>query len=131
MKGDFTMEKHMINEETGIRYTLVGGYYLPDLALPDEDVHPIGVYGRRHGDYLKHNRRAVYTELLTSGKLHSYLADVDEQARAQLELIVSQMAEQEGVNETLKAENQILWVQKMNSIRNRAEEIVNNEVVYC
>lgn len=130
MKGDITMEKHTINEQTGIQYTLVGDYYLPDLAMPNEDVPPIGVYGRRHGDYLKQNRRVFYTELLTSGKLHSYLADIDEQAREQLELIVKQMAEQEGVTEELKAENQMMWVQDMNSIRNRAEEIVLSEIIF-
>ena len=131
MKGDFTMERYISNQKTGIQYTLVGDYYLPDFTLPDEGVCPIGVYGRRHGDYLKQNSRVFYTELLTSGKLHSYLADVDEQAREQLELIVKQMATQEGVIETLKAENQILWVQKMNSIRNRAAEIVIDETIYC
>ena len=131
MKGDFIMEKHITNEETGISYTFHDDYYLPDLVLPDADDRPIGIYGRRHGEYLKQHRRVVYTELLTTGKMHSYLADIDEQARGRLELLVRQMAEQSGVTEALKAENQILWVQKMNNIRNRALEIVNSEIIYC
>ena len=125
------MKKHMTNEETGINNTLHGEYYLPYLALPDMDNRPIGNYGRRHGEYLKQNRCVVCTELLTTGKLHSYLADLDEQARGRLELLVRQMAEQNGVTEALKAENQMLWVQKMNNIRNRAREIVNSEIIYC
>jgi hypothetical protein len=130
MKGDYIMEKRINSEKIGIQYTLVGDYYLPDLAMPDEGIRSVGVYGRRHGDYLKRNRRAAYTELLTSGKLHSYLADVDEQARVQLELIVKQMAEHEGITEKLKAENQMMGVQKMNNIRHRAEEIVVGEIIY-
>jgi ribonuclease HII len=124
------MEKHIKNEKTGISYTLHGNYYLPDLVLPDTDNRLIGIYGKRHSKYLKQNRRVVYTELLTSGKLHSYLADIDEQACERLELLVKQMAEQEGVTERLKAENQLLWIQKMSNIRNRAIEIVNNEIIY-
>ena len=125
------MEKHITNQETGISYTLHGDYYLPDLALPKTDIRTNGIYGRRHGECLKQNRRVVYTELLTSGKLHSYLADIDEQARERIELLVKQMAEQEDVTEILKAENQMLWVKKMNNIRNRAMEIVNSELIYC
>ena len=124
------MEKHMTNEETGISYILDGDYYLSDLALPDSGDCQIGVFGKQHGDYLKKNRRVVYTELLTTGKLHSYLADIDEQARERLELLVKQMAAQEGVTETLKAEKQMLRVQKMNNIHNRALKIVRTEIVY-
>ena len=125
------MEKHITNEETGISYTLDSDYYMPDLALPDSGDCQIGVFGKQHGDYLKKNHRIVYAELLTTGKLHSYLADIDEQARERLELLVKQMTAQEGVTETLKAENQMLWVQKMNNIRNQAMEIVRDELVYC
>ena len=125
------MKKHITDEKTGISYTLQGDYYLPDLALPDSDDRPIGIYGRRHGEYLKQNCRVIYTELLTTGKLHSYLADIDEQAWDRLQLLVKQMAAQDGVTETLKAENQMLWVGKMNNIRNRAMEVVNSEIIYC
>ena len=125
------MKKRFTDSVTGISYTLHDDYYLPDLALPETDNRPIGIYGSRHGKHLKQNRRLVYTELLTSGMLHSYLADIDEQAQERLDLLVSQMAERESVTEALKAKNQMLWVQKMNSIRNRAMEIVNNVIVYC
>jgi hypothetical protein len=123
------MKKHFTNPETGVSYTLHGDYYLPDLVLPDADIRPIGIYGRRHGEYLKEHCRRVYMELLTSGRLHSYLADIDEQAHERLEFLVKQMAEQEGVTEVLKAEDQLLWVQRMNNIRNRAMEVVNSEII--
>jgi len=125
------MEKHITNNETGFSYTLHDDYYLPDLSLPDTDNRSTGIYGRLHGEYLKQNRPLDYTEFLTSGKLHSYLADIDERARERFELLTKQMAEQESVTETLKAQNQILWVKKMNNIHNRAMEIVNSEIIYC
>ena len=124
------MKQHFTDEKTGIRYTLQGDYYLPDLALPAEKQQPIGIWGQRHLRHLKQNRRVLYANLLTSGKLNSYLADIDKQAEEMFSRLVKHMAEREGVTEQLKAENQMAWVQKMNNIRNRVAEIVNNEVIF-
>ena len=119
-----------IFEEMGGTYTQVGDYLLPDLKLPEEEQQPIGVWGQRHWRYLKEHRRASYATLLTSGKLNSYLADIDRQAEELFSRLVKQMAEAEGVTETLKAANQMEWVDRMNSIRSRAMEIVNSELIY-
>lgn len=124
------MKQHFTDEKTGIRYTLQGDYYLPDLALPAEEQQPIGIWGQRHLRHIKQNRRVLYTNLLTSGKLNSYLADIDKQAEEMFSRLVKQMAEREGVTEQLKADNQMDWVQKMNNIRSRAIEIVNNDIIY-
>ena len=118
-----------IFEEMGGTYTQVGDYLLPDLKLPEEQ-QTIGVWGQRHRRYLKEHRRAAYATLLTSGKLNSYLADIDRQAEAMFLRLVKQMAEAEGVTEQLKADNQMEWVGRMNNIRNRAMEIVNGELIY-
>ena len=115
---------------TKISYTQQGDYLLPDLKLPKQPKVEIGVFGKRRLRYLEHNRKILYTNLLTKGKLTAYLADIDEQAENMFDRLVSQLAECEGVTEQLKAENQMLWVKKMNSIRNRAEEIVNHELIY-
>lgn len=114
----------------GGTYTQVGDYLLPDLKLPEEDQQPIGVWGQRHWRYLKEHRRASYATLLTSGKLNSYLADIDRQAEKLFSRLVKQMAEAEGVTEELKAANPMEWVGRMNSIRSRAMEIVNSELIY-
>lgn len=119
-----------IFEEMGGTYTQVEDYLLPDLKLPEEEQQPIGVWGQRHWRYLKEHRRASYATLLTSGKLNSYLADIDRQAEEMFLRLVKQMAEMEGVTEQLKADNQIEWVGRMNNIRNRAMEIVNTELIY-
>ena len=119
-----------IFEEMGGTYTQVGDYLLPDLKLPEEEQQPIGVWGQRHRRYLKEHRRASYATLLTSGKLNSYLADIDRQAEEMFVQLVKQMAEMEGVTERLKADNQMEWVGGMNSIRSRAMEIVNSELIY-
>lgn len=124
------MKQHFTDEKTGIRYTLQGDYYLPDLALPDEEQQPIGIWGQRHLRHIKQNRRVLYTNLLTSGKLNSYLADIDRQAEEMFSRLVKQIAEREGLTEQLKANNQMEWVQKMNNIRNRATEIVNHDTIY-
>lgn len=124
------MEKRIYNEKTGISYTLQGDYYLPDLKLPDEENKPIGLRGQRHARYLTQNHKVLYMNLLTSGKLNSYLADIDEQAEDMFFRLVKQMAEREGVTEQLKAENQMEWVALLNNIRSRATEIVNNEIIY-
>ena len=116
--------------EMGGTYTQVGDYLLPDLKLPEEEQQPIGVWGQRHWRYLKEHRRATYATLLTSGKLNSYLVGIDRQAEEMFSRLVKQMAEAEGVTETLKAANQMEWVGRMNSIRSRAMEIVNSELIY-
>ena len=113
-----TMNKHITDEKTGISYTLHGDYYLPDLALPPEEKQPIGIWGRRHLQYLCQSKQVIYTILLISGKLNSYLADVDKQAEEMFSRLVDEMAEREGVNENLKEENQMEWVGKMNNVKN-------------
>ena len=112
-----------------MNYVLVGDYYVPDLKLPEEH-RPIGHWGRLHQSYLKQYRPMLYNELILSGKLHTILADLNEQAADRLGLIIRQMAETEGVTEAMKADNQMLWVQSMSSIRNRAEEIIKAELIY-
>ena len=125
------MDKYIYDEKNGLWYELQGDYYIPCLELPAEkEERHIGVWGQRHRRYLKANRRALYTSLLTSGKLNSYLADIDRQAEEMFSRLVKQLSEKEGVTETLKAENQMLWVQKMNNLRNAAMEIVLNELIY-
>ena len=119
-----------IFEEMGGTYVQQGDYYLPCLSLPEEEQKPVGVWGQRHARYLKQYHKVFYMNLLTSGKLNSYLADVDEQAEKMFSRLVKQLAEKENVTEKLKAENQILWVQKMNSIRNKAMETVNTEMIF-
>lgn len=123
------MKQHFTDEKTGIRYTLQGDYYLPDLALPAEEQQPIGIWGQRHLRHLKQNRRVLYANLLTSGKLNSYLADINRQAKEIFSRLVKQMAEREGVTEQLKADNQMEWVGRMNNICSRAIEIVNNDLI--
>ena len=115
--------------ENGIDYILVGDYYIPDLKLPEED-RPIGRYGRLHREYLKQEHPARYSSLILTGKLWTYLADLNEQAEERLDLIIEQMKAAEGVTEELKARNQLEWVGRMNNIRNRAEEIINSELIY-
>ena len=145
------MKKHITDTKTGITYTLQGDYYLPDLSLPAEKTIPIGVWGRgcpvdtsaagrsadrggsrdqRHKQFLKKHQRGVYNEFLVSGKLQKYLAQIDRDAEEMFDLLVRQLAEQEDITEQLKAANQMEWISKMNSIRNRATEIVNHELIY-
>jgi hypothetical protein len=120
-----------IFEEMGGTYVRQGDYFIPCLTLPAEkENQPIGIWGQWHKRYLQEHKRATYTTLLTSGKLNSYLAEIDKQAQEMFSRLVKQMAEREGVTEQLKAGNQLEWVQKMNSIRNRAVEIVNTELIY-
>lgn len=120
-----------IFDELGGTYIRQGDYFLPCLSLPAEkETKPIGVWGQRHLRYLKQHRKVLYTNLLTSGKLNSYLVDIDEQAEDMFLRLVKQMTEREGVTEQLKAENQMKWVCRMNNIRSRAMEIVNDELIY-
>ena len=123
------MKQHFTDEKMGISYTLQGDYYLPDLELPAEEQQPIGVWGQRHLRYIKQHRKAFYTNLLTSGKLNSYLADIDRKAEEMFFQLVREYAEKENVTEELKSTDMMLWVQKMNNIRNRATEIVNNDLI--
>lgn len=123
------MEKSLF-EQNGGTYRQVGDYLLPNITLPEEETVHIGIWGQRHKRYLKQNHRVLYMNLLTSGKLNSYLADIDKQAEDMLFRLVKQMAKREGVTEALKVENQMEWVGQMNNIRNRATELVNAELVY-
>ena len=123
--------KKTIFEEKGGTYVRQGDYYLPCLLLPEEEHKAIGVWGQRHLRYIKEHKRTFYANLLTSCKLNSYLADIDEQAEEMFSRLVKQLAEKENVTEKLKAENQMLWVQKMNSIRSRALEVVNADLIYA
>ena len=125
------MEKYIYDEKIGLWYELQGDYYIPCLKLPDEEQRSIGIWGQRHLRYLRQHRKALYTELLTSGTLNAYLADLNEQAETMLLELVKQMAAREGVTEQLKAQDQMLWVQRMNNIRNRAMEVVNNDLIYA
>ena len=115
---------------TKITYTQQGDYLLPDLKLPEQPKVEIGIWGKRHLRYLKNHHPIIYINLLTSCKLTAYLADIDEQAEDMFFRLVEQLAEKEGVTERLKADNQMLWVRKMNNIRNIAQEIVNAELIY-
>ncbi len=115
--------------ENGIDYILIGDYYILDLKLPEEN-RPIGRYGRLHREYLKQEHPARYSSLILTGKLWTYLADLNEQAEERLDLIIEQMKAAEGVTEELKAQNQLEWVGRMNNIRSRAEEIINSELIY-
>ena len=115
--------------ENGIDYVLVGDYYIPMLTLPEEN-RPIGRWGQMHQKYLKENRPGYYSSLLLTGKLWTYLADLDEQAQERLDRIAEQMQAAEGVTEELKADDQLEWVRHCNSIRSRAEEIVRAELIY-
>ena len=124
------MEKYITDERTGLKYELVGDYYLVVGDDEPEEGRPVGTWGQRHLRYLKEHRRVRYANLLTSGKLNDYLADLNEQAEAMFSQLVKLLAEMEGVTEVLNAESQMLWVQKMNNLRNTAMEIVLNELIY-
>lgn len=117
-------------EQSGGTYTMQGDYRMPNITLPAEEERPIGVWGQRRLLYLKQHHKVLYYNLLTSGKLHSHLADVEEEAQALFSRLVNQLAEKEGVTEQLKATNQMAWVRQMNNIRERATEVVNSEVVF-
>ena len=124
------MEKVIYDEKNGLWYELQGDYYIPCLKLPEEEQQPIGVQGQRHLRYIKQNRKVLYLNLLTSGKLNGYLADLDKQAEEMFSRLVKQMAEREGVTEKLKADNQMVWVARINNTRSRATEIANHDIIY-
>ena len=125
------MDKYIYDEKNGLWYELQGDYYLPCLKLPKEESRHIGMWGQRHLRYLKQHRKGLQSELLITGKLNDYLADINEQAEEMFSRLVKQLAEKEGVTEALKAEHLMLWVQKMNSIRNTAMEVVSNDLIYA
>lgn len=117
-------------EKSSGTYTMQGDYWLPNLIVPAEDERPIGVWGQRRLRYLKQHHKVLYYNLLTSGKLHSHLADTEEQAQALFSRLVKEYAEKEGVTEQLKSADQMAWVRRMNNIRSRVTEVVNSEVVF-
>ena len=124
------MEKYIIDERTGLKYELVGDYYLIAGDDEPEENQPIGIWGQRHLRYLKNHRKVFYADLLTSGKLNCYLADIDRQAEQLFLRLVKQIADAEGITETLKASDQMKWVGKVNNIRSCATEVVNSELIY-
>ena len=123
------MENYITDERTGLKYELVGDYYLVAGDDEPEEDQPIGVWGQRHLRYLKEHHRVLYANLLTSGELNAYLADIDRQAEELFLRLVKQMADAEGITETLKASDQMEWVRRMNSVRSRATEIVNSDLI--
>lgn len=124
------MEKYIFDQCNGLWYELQGDYYIPCLVLDEAGTSPIGMWGRKHQQYLKKHRPMLYSNLILSGRLHSYLTDIDTRARNKLNLLVTQLAEKEDINEQLKVQNQMAWVGVMNNIRNRAEEIILQELIY-
>ena len=124
------MDKYIFDENNGLWYELQGDYYIPCLTLPEEEQQPIGVWGQRHLRYIREYRKGLYNSLLLSGKLNGYLADLNEQAENMFFRLVKELAEKEGITEALKAENQMLRVQRVNAVRETATEIVNHEMIY-
>lgn len=128
---DYKMEQYIYNEQNGLWYELRGDYYIPCLKLPaQKEERHIGVWGQRHLRYIREHKKALYTSLLTNGKLQSYLADVEEQAQRLFDRLMKQRAELEGITETLKAGNQMEWVRRMNALRSAVTETVNAEVIF-
>lgn len=125
------MDKYVFDNRNELWYELQGDYYIPCLTLPAEEEKPIGIWGLRHLRYLKDYHKVTYTNLLTSGRLHSYLADIDEQAKDMFFRLVNEYADWQSVTEQLKADKPLEWVQKMNNIRNAVEEVINTELIYA
>lgn len=124
------MKKYIFDPCNRLWYELQGDYYIPRLVLDETETSPIGMWGRKHQQYLKEHRPMLYSDLVLSGKLYSYLNNIDTQARNRLHLLITQLAEKEGIDEQLKAQDQMAWVGAMNNIRNRAEEIILQELIY-
>jgi hypothetical protein len=124
------MDKYIFDESNGLWYELRGDYYFPCLTLPAEEKQPIGIWGQRHKRYLREHKQAVYTALLLSGRLNSYLTDINQQAQERLDTLVEQMKQAQGITEQLKADDPMAWVGRMNNIRACAMEIVNRELVF-
>lgn len=125
------MDKYIYDDKNGLWYELQGNYYIPCLILPTEKEQPIGLWGQRHKRYLQEHKRVFYITLLTSGKLNSYLSDIDKQAQERFERLIEDMKRAQGITEQLKSENQLLWVQRLNNIRACAMEIVNKEIIFA
>ena len=125
------MDKYIYDDKNGLWYELQGDYYIPCLILPAEKEQPIGLWGQRHLRYLKEYRRSTYTTLLTSGRLNTYLADIDKQAQERMERLTEQMKQAQGITEQLKVENALEWTQRMNNIRVCAKEIVEKEIIFA
>jgi hypothetical protein len=128
---DFNMDKYIFDESNGLWYERQGDYYIPCLTLPAEEEQPIGLWGQRHLRYIKEYRKARYTSLLLSGRLNSYLADIDQQAQEMLDTTIEQIARVQGITEALKATDQMAWVGKMNNIRASVMEMVDKEIIYA
>lgn len=124
------LKNQIVDEKTGLTYTLKGDYYIPNLVIPKDTNFTIGRYGKAHLRYIKEHNKVLYTDLVLNGKLNTYLHSIDEKCNTLLESIITKLTKNENVTEELKANNQLEWVQRMNNIRNRAEEIVFNEYVY-
>ena len=125
------MEKYIYDESNGLWYELQGDYYIPCLYLPEQEEKEIGIWGMRHLEYLKSHRKATYNRLQTEGKLNSYLSKINAQAEEMFDNLIVQYKKLEGITEKLKTSDQMAWVGKMNNIRERVVEIVNNELIYC
>ncbi len=125
------MNKYIYDNSNGLWYELQGDYYIPCLTIPEEEQMSIGVWGQRHLRYIREYRKGLYNSLLLSGKLNGYLADLNEQAEDIFFRLVEQLAEKDDITEQLKAENQMLWVQQMNVVRDTATEIINDEMIYA
>ena len=125
------MEKYIYDESNGLTYELIGDYYYPMFEVPPAEERYIGKWGERRWKYLKENKKILFRSMVTSMTLDSHLADIEEEAEAMYERLEKKMKEREGVTEQLKKDDMFEWVRKMNSIKNRAEEIVNNEIIYC
>lgn len=123
------MDKYIFDESNGLWYELQGDYYIPCLTLPPEEEKPIGLWGQQHLRYIKEHRKALYSSLLLSGKLNSYLADIDRQAQEQMDIIIQQMAQAQGVTEELKASDPMAWVGRMNNIQACVREVVAKEII--
>jgi hypothetical protein len=128
---DFNMDKYIYDNSNGLWYELQGDYYIPFLVLPDEkEERHIGIWGHRHLRYIREHKKVLYTDLLISGKLQSYLADVEEQAQELFDRLMKQRTEREGITEKLKAESPMLWVGRMNALRSAVTETINTEVIF-
>ena len=123
------MDKYIYDETNGLWYELQGDYYIPCLTIPEEEQQPIGIWGRRHLRYIREYRKGLYDGLLLSGKLNSYLAELNEHAEDMFLRLVIELAEKDGITETLKVSDQMEWVQRMNAVR--ATEIVNHDLIYA
>ena len=125
------MDKYIYDENNGLWYELQGDYYIPCLTIPEEEQQPIGVWGQRHLRYIREYRKGLYNSLIVSGKLTDYLAELNEQAEDMFFRLVEELTEKDGITEKLKAEDQMLWVQRMNAVRATATEIINHDLIYA